>query len=62
MMTFITWGIIIIGAVLIVLSATLFRRKGEAEISESLTSIPAFKIGVIFVIVGFVGKIIEIFI
>ena len=62
MFELITWALLIIGAILIVLGATLFRRKGEAEISASLTSVPAFRIGVIVVILGVIGKIILLFV
>lgn len=58
----ITWALVIIGIILIVLSATLFKRKGEAEISSSITSVPTFKIGLALIIIGIIAKIVILFI
>lgn len=50
--------VLLLGIVFILVAATTYRRKGEAEISESLVEVPLFRAGVAFVIVGLVLKLI----
>ena len=60
-MTIFSWLLIIVGALLIIFAAVFSRRKGEAEISESLTSKNEFRIGVICTVIGVIIKIVQMF-
>ena len=58
-LNFVTWAVLIVGIICVIVSFTMFRRKnGEAEVSQSLTTIPAFIAGVVLTAVGVLGKII----
>ena len=57
MINIITWAIIIVGALLILISALTFKRKGEAELSSNITETPLFRVGAVVVIVGIVAKL-----
>lgn len=48
---------IAIGALIMLAGATLFRRKGEAEISTSITAVPAFKVGAVLLIISIIARI-----
>lgn len=47
-----------LGILAILIAAVTYKRKGEAEISQSLIEVPVFKIGIIVCIIGLVLKII----
>lgn len=50
--------VLIIGIISILIAAITYKRKGEAEISQSLVEIPLFKFGVLMVMLGLVMKLI----
>ena len=50
--------ILILGIVFILVAAITYRRKEEAEISESLIEVPLFRVGVALVLIGLVLKLI----
>lgn len=49
--------VLILGLILILVAAVTYKRKGEAEISQSLIEVPIFKIGIVLVILGLVLKL-----
>lgn len=62
MFNIISWVAIGLAIVLLVLSSFMYQRKGEAEISQSLTSLPTFKISILLMVVGILMKVVLIFI
>ena len=52
------YGVIIVGILLIIIAACTFRRKEEAEISQSLIEVPIFRAGVAITILGIILKLI----
>lgn len=61
-MIYASYVIILIGILCILFSAIFSHRKGESEISTSISEHPAFKIGVVATILGIIFRIILIFI
>lgn len=49
---------LVLGIVLIIVAAATYRRKGEAEISQSLIEVPIFRLGCVLVLLGLVVKLI----
>lgn len=49
--------VLILGLILILVAAVTYKRKGEAEISQSLIEVPIFKIGIVLVLLGLVLKL-----
>lgn len=49
--------VLILGLILILVAAVKYKRKGEAEISQSLIEVPIFKIGIVLVLLGLVLKL-----
>ena len=62
MLNIISWVIIALSLVLILTSSFLYQRKGEAEISQSLTSLPTFRISIALMVIGVILKIVVLFI
>ncbi len=51
------YTVLIVGLILILVAAVTYKRKGEAEISQSLIEVPIFKIGIVMVLLGLVLKL-----
>lgn len=51
------YGFLILGIVFILIASITYKRKGEAEISQSLIEVPLFRLGVAFVVVGLILKL-----
>lgn len=49
--------VLILGLILILVAAVTYKRKGEAEISQSLIEVPIFKIGIVLGLLGLVLKL-----
>lgn len=50
------YGFLIIGLIMILVAAVTYKRKGEAEISQSLIEVPLFRIGIVLVLIGLLIK------
>lgn len=61
MLSYIGYGMIGLGAILILIGVILMHRKAEAEISRSLTQSPMFVVGCVVGLIGFVIKIVDMF-
>ena len=61
MLDIITWGIIILGVVLTLLSCITFKRRGEFELSYNVTETTLFRIGVAVTVLGIIAKIVTLF-
>ena len=61
-MAYIGYGLMIIGALSAVIGSILIHRKGEAEVSRSLGSSPAFLFGIVALLIGVIVRIIATFI
>lgn len=51
------YGFLIVGLIMILIAAVTYKRKDEAEISQSLIEVPVFKLGIILVLVGLILKL-----
>jgi hypothetical protein len=58
----ITWITLVVGLILIVLGMTMFRRKGEAELSQSITEVPAFILGCVVTILSVILKVVILYV
>ena len=50
--------LLILGIALILVAVITYKRKGEAEVSQSLIEVPSFKMGIVVVILGILVKIV----
>lgn len=51
------YGFLIVGLIMILVAAITYKRKGEAEISQSLIEVPVFKLGIVLVLIGLILKL-----
>jgi hypothetical protein len=54
----ITWITLVIAVILMLVSTLMFRRKGEAELSQSLMTMPTFISGGVLLVVSIITKIV----
>lgn len=52
------YGFLLLGIIFILVAAISYKRKGEAEVSQSLIEAPLFRLGVAMILVGLVLKLI----
>lgn len=51
------YGFLIVGLIMILIAVVTYKRKGEAEISQSLIEVPIFKLGIVLVLIGLILKL-----
>lgn len=51
------YGCLILGIMFILIASITYKRKGEAEVSQSLIELPLFRLGAALVIIGLILKL-----
>lgn len=51
------YAVLFVGIVLVIVAVLTYKRKDEAEVSQSLIEVPYFKVGIVAIIIGIIMKL-----